>query len=151
MWEIGGPPVKDLVEEWLARAENPASRMEAELKAAKERIKQLEHERREEKKILELKQVEENVKTEKFEKVIMMMAKELKNLPEGKAPEIASGKERALEEAVTKCKEVEAEAVKLAEDLKIAVKENEELTETKKTLERVVESVTANLELKTKT
>ena len=46
MMEIGGPPVKDLVEEWLARAGNPASRLEAELKSAKERIKQLEHERR---------------------------------------------------------------------------------------------------------
>ena len=151
MWEIGGPPIKDLVEEWLARSENPASRLEAKLKAAKERIKQLGHERREEKKILELKQVEEDAKTEKFEKVIMMMAKELKNLQEGKAPEIASGKEKALEEAVKKCKEAEAEAVKLAEELKNAVKEKEELTETRKTLQKVVESVTANLEVKTKT
>ena len=33
--------IRELVEGWLARARNPSSRMEAQLKAAEERIKQM--------------------------------------------------------------------------------------------------------------
>ena len=38
--------VMDMVEGWLARARNPASRMEAQLQAAEGKIKQIEHEKK---------------------------------------------------------------------------------------------------------
>ena len=48
--------VNDLVEGWLAKAENPATGMEEELSSAREQIKLLEHKLKEEVKIAEIKQ-----------------------------------------------------------------------------------------------
>ena len=46
---MDGQEVKQMVEDWLAKAQDPFSRMEAELNTAKEKIKQLEHEKEEDK------------------------------------------------------------------------------------------------------
>ena len=80
--------VKELVECWQARAENPATGMEAELNFAKEKLNQLEHKLKEEVKMGEVKQQEQLIQTEKYEKVIMMMAREIRNLHEEKEPEL---------------------------------------------------------------
>ena len=53
MNEVAGQPgqstdkIRNIVEGRLERARNPSSRMEAKLKAAEEKIKQMEHEKRE--------------------------------------------------------------------------------------------------------
>ena len=60
--------VKELVECWLVRAENPATGMEAELNSAREKIKQLEHKFKEEVKIGEVKQQEQSIQMENYEK-----------------------------------------------------------------------------------
>ena len=134
MLEVENPPIQDLVEEWLEKAENPSSRMEAELISAKEKIKQLEHEIREEKKVMDLKKQEDNLKTEKLEKVIIVMAKAIKNLQEGKDTELSSRKEKALEEAQLKLQKSETEKQKLSEQLDEATKEKEKVNVTMKTL-----------------
>ena len=134
MLEVENPPIQDLVEEWLEKAENPSSRMEAELISAKEKIKQLEHEIREEKKVVDLKKQEDNLKTEKLEKVIIVMAKAIKNLQEGKDTELSSRKEKALEEARLKLQKSETEKQKLSEQLDEATKEKEKVNVTMKTL-----------------
>ena len=95
---------KEVIEGWLARAENPASGLEAEVYAAREKIKQLEHAIIEGKKVAELKEQEENIKVETLEKVIMAMACEIKSLQEGNEPLLSSGKEKALKEAREKLK-----------------------------------------------
>ena len=80
------PPVdsKELVEEWLARASNPTPVMDAELRSAKKKILQLEHKIKEDRKILELKQQEDNIKTERLAKVIMIRAVAIKQSPQRK-------------------------------------------------------------------
>ena len=50
--------VKRIAEEWLAKAENSAKGMDGDLKAAREKIKQLEHIIEKDKKIFKLKQKE---------------------------------------------------------------------------------------------
>ena len=72
--------LKKVIQGWLAKARNPASRLEAELKAAEEKIKQLEHEKKEESKIAEIIQEEHVAKIEQYEKIIMMMASEIKKI-----------------------------------------------------------------------
>ena len=56
------PQVRDMVEGWLARARNPASRMEPQLHAAEEKIKQMEQESKEETKIGEIRHQEQTIK-----------------------------------------------------------------------------------------
>ena len=121
--------VKKMFEEWLARAKNPSSRLEAELRAAKENIMQLEHVIEADKKFSEIKQQEDKNQLEKHERVIMMMAREIQNLNEGKDPELIIHKETDIEKE------------ELAEKLEIALKEQEETTKTMNILKKVVESV----------
>ena len=61
--------LKEVMEEWLVQAENPTSRMEAELNTAKEKIKQLEHEINKMKKTPDLQEQEEVIKVDKLEKI----------------------------------------------------------------------------------
>ena len=70
---------QELLDGWLARAENPASGMDAELQAARQKIKELKHIIREEKKMSEVNDQEKNIKIEMLEKVIMAMANELRS------------------------------------------------------------------------
>ena len=149
--EAGLPPVKEMVEWWMARAENPTTGMEAELKAAKARIKQLEHELKEDRKMADIKRQEEVIKMERYEEVIMMMAKEVKNLQEGKEPELVNQKNKALEEINNQLKETINEKEDVKEKLDKAVKDNEDVTKRINMLKKVVESVTDNIgEKKTK-
>ena len=121
--------VKKVVEKWLARAKNPSSRLEAELKKAKEKIMQLEHVIEEDKKFSQIKQQEDKIQLEKHERVIMMMAREIQNLNEGKEPELVIQKE------------IDIENEELSEKLEITLKENEEMTKTINILKKVVDSV----------
>ena len=133
--------VKELVEVWLARAENPAAGMEAQLNTANEKIKQLEHKLQEEFKIAEIKKQEEDIKTEKYEKVILVMAKEIKNLQEGREPELSSGREKVIKEAHEQLMKAEAEKKVLKEKLEEANKTVQDVIETRNTLMKVVKSV----------
>ena len=90
--------LKKVIQGWLAKARNPASRLEAELKAAEEKIKQLEHEKKEESKIAEIKEQEHVAKIEQYEKIIMMMASEIHNLHAGKEPELEDEKDNSEDE-----------------------------------------------------
>ena len=125
--------VKELVECWLARAENPATGMEAEPNFAKEKINQLEHKLKQEVKMGEVKQQEQVIQTEKYEKVIMMMAMEIRNLHEGKEPELSCGKDKSLKEAREKLTKVEAEKEMLMEKLEKAGKTIENVIESRNT------------------
>ena len=133
--------IKEVVEGWLAKAENPATGMEVELNSAREKIKLLEHKLKEEVKIGEIKQQEETIQDEKYEKVTMMMAKEIRNLQEGKEPGLASGKDKALAEAREKLITSETEKEILEDKLEKANKVIEEVVESRNTLMKVVESV----------
>ena len=115
------PPAdfKELVEGWLARASNPTPGMDADLRSAREKILQLEHRIQEDKKILELKQQEDNIKTERLEKVIMIMAVEINNLHKGITSNISSVKDKDLKEAQEKIKAVEKEKDELVADFRI--------------------------------
>ena len=134
--------VKRIAQEWLAKAENPATGMDGDLKAAREKIKQLEQIIEEDKKIFKVKQQEETMRSEQLEKVIMMMAKEIRNLQESKEPELLTQIENLLRKAHEQVKEREKDIKDLAKKLENAVKENKEVTETMNTLKKVVESVT---------
>ena len=90
--------LKKVVQGCLAKARNPASRMEAKLKAAEEKIKQLEHEKKEESKIAEIIQEEHVAKIEQYEKIIMMMASEIQNLHAGKEPELEDEQDKSEDE-----------------------------------------------------
>ena len=153
MQEAGFPPqVKDMVAGWLARARNPASRLEAQLQETEQKLKHLEHEKKEEAKIAEIKQQEQNMKIEQYEKVIMMMANEIKNLQEGKETEIGDEKEAELKEAKEKLEMSESEKTKLASKLEDVEREKNNATEKIDILTKVVESVNKNRkEQKTKT
>ena len=133
--------VKRIAEEWLAKAENSATGMDGDLKAAREKIKQLKHIIEEDKKILKLKQKEDEIRAEQLEKVIRMMAREIKNLQEGKTPELVTQKDDMLKKAHKQVKEKEKENKDLAEKLESALKENEVVTKTMNTLKKVVDSV----------
>ena len=78
---------------------------------------------------------------EKYEKVIMMMATELKNIQEGKEPQIANGRERALEASKEEVEMCKAEKEELEEKLKDVRNDLEKAEETIKTRTQVVESV----------
>ena len=108
---------KDLVEGWLARASNPATGMDVELRTAQERILKLKHKIKEERKISELKQQEDTIQAEKLEKVFMIMAKEITNLQEGKTPELSSIKEKELKIAQEKLEIMEKQIEELVEKL----------------------------------
>ena len=143
--EAGLPPkVKDMVEGWLARARNPASRMEAQLQAAEGKIKQIEHEKKEEIKIWEIRHQEQTIKIEQYEKVMMMMATKIKNLQEGKPPQIDDGKEKALKEATNLLEQSKTENSELVRKLEEEEKEKIEAMEKVNTLTKVVEAVTNN-------
>ena len=60
---------QEILEGWLAKAANPAHGMEAELQLAREKLKQLVHTIKEEKKISELREQEQNAKIEMLEKL----------------------------------------------------------------------------------
>ena len=75
----------ELVEGWLARSSRPASG----LRAAQERIIHLELKIKQDTKMNELKHQEDAINAEKLEKVIMIMAREITNLQEGKMPELS--------------------------------------------------------------
>ena len=126
--------IRELVEGWLARARNPSSRMEAQLKAAEERIKQLEHEKIEEAKGAEIKQQEHKIQVDKYEKVIMMMATELKNIQEGKEPQIADERKKALEAVEEEVEKVKVEKEDLENMLKDVKNNLVKAEETIKTL-----------------
>ena len=81
--------------------------MDAKLRAAQERIIQLEHKIKEDTKMNELKQQEDAINAEKLEKVIMIMAREITNLQEGKMPELSMVKDKSLKEAQEQLKIVE--------------------------------------------
>ena len=135
------PDFKELVEGWLARASNPATGMDVKLRTAQEKILQLEHKIKEERKISELKQQEDTIKAEKLEKVIMIMAREITNLQEGKSPELSSVKDKELKNAQEKLKTMEKKIEELGEKLERADKTVEEAIESRNTLMKVVESV----------
>ena len=139
---------KEIVEVWLARAMNPATELEADLKKTTEKIKQLEHELKEEKKRSEIIKQEHVIQTETQERVIMMMATEIKNLQEGRPSQISDGKDTALKETLEKLTTAETDKKKLAEKLEQKIKENEEVTKTVNTLKKVVESVGNNVDEK---
>ena len=121
--------VKKTVEVWLAKAMNPSSRLEAELKAAQDKIVQLEHVIEEDKKISQIKQQEDKIKLEKHERVIMMMAREINNLNKGNEPEFVIQNE------------TDTEKEDLKEKLESTLKEKEKMTKTINILQKVVESV----------
>ena len=56
------PPSQRHGKGWLAKARNPTSRIAAQLQAAEEKIKQMEHERNEEMKIGETRYQEQTIK-----------------------------------------------------------------------------------------
>ena len=141
---------KEIVEVWLARAQRPAAGLEADLKKAAEKIKQLEHVLKEEKKISEIFKQEHITQTETQEKVIMMMATEIRNLQEGKESQLADGKDKALKETLDKLTMAEKEKKELTEKLEETTKEKEELKETVNTLKKVVESVGKDIDEKEK-
>ena len=143
--ESGLSPVREMVDFWLARAENPAPGMESELMSAKAKIQQLEHELKEDRKMFDIKHQEDILKAEKHEKVILMMAREIKNIKEGKEPEISNQKDKALEKANKELAESKNETKDVSEKLEKAYKDNEEVTNTMNILKKVVESVTDNL------
>ena len=144
--EAGLPPqVKDMVEGWLARARNPASRMEAQLQAAEEKIRQIEHEKNEELKIHEIKHQEQKMKIEQYEKVMMMMATEIKNLQDGKQPQIDDGKEKALREANDRLEKSKMENLELLRKLEEETKTKSEALDKVSTLTKVVEAVNNNV------
>ena len=134
------------MEMWLARAKNPASGLEAELKKAGEKIKQLEHELQEEKKMWQIIKVEQVVQTDTRENVIMMMATEKKNLQKGRESQLSDGKEKVLKETLEKLAVAEDEKNKLAEKLEETTKDKEKGTETVNTLKKVVEPVGSNID-----
>ena len=140
------PPIdfKELVEGWLAKAVNPASGMEAELQSAQEKIRQLEHKLQEERKIFELKHQEDNIQAEKHVKVIMIMAREITNLQEGKSPELARANDKVLKDAQEKVTKAEKDNKELSDRLERTCKTLEEVIETRNTLMKVVESVSSN-------
>ena len=59
---------------------------------------------------------------EKYEKVITMMAKEIKNLQEGKEPEITNFKNKAIGEAEKELRKKDDENKELVKKLEVAVK-----------------------------
>ena len=132
---------QELLDVWLARAESPASGMEAELQSAREKIKELEHNIREGKRISEVKEQEKNVRIEMLEKVIMAMGSEIKSLNEGHKPQLSMGKPRAIEEAQEKLMKAEKEKEELKEKLV-------EVIESRNTQMKVVESVSNNVVIK---
>ena len=119
--------------------------MEVELKSAKEKIKQLEHEIKEDRKMSEIKHQEGVLQAEKYEEVIMKMAREIKNLQEGKDTEFADQKDKALENANKQLQEIIKEKEDLKEKLEEAVKNNEKVTQNPNILTKVVESVKGNI------
>ena len=137
-----------IVEEWLARAQNPATGLEANLKKAEEKIKQLEHKMKEDKKITDIIKQEHVIQIETQENVIMMMATEIKNLQEGRESQLSDGKEKALTEALKKLTAAESERKELVKKLEETAKDNDELTKTANTLKKVVESVGNNIDEK---
>ena len=144
------PSIKELVELWLARAENPASGMSDQLNTAKEKIKQLEHKLKEEVKLAEIKKQEGDIQTEKYEKVIMVMAMEIRNLQEGRDPELSNGREKVLKEAREQLATAEAENNVLNEKLEEAHKTVKEVIKSRNTLMKVVESVSNTKKVKKK-
>ena len=139
---------QEVMDGWLARAENPAIGMEAELWAAREKIKQLEHNLNEKQKVSDVKEQEQNIKIEMMEKVIMAMAGELQSLQEGNEPQLSMGKTKALEKAQEGLMNAEKEKDELAEKLDKTHKTLVEVIETRNTLMKVVESVGNNVEVK---
>ena len=144
--EVRSRGIKSIVEVWLARAKNPATGLEAELKKAADNIQQLEHELGEEKKLTEIMKQEQVIHNATQEKVIMMMAIEIKNLQEGKETQLSDGKDKVLKETLKKLTTAETEKKELTERLKETTKEKEDITETVNTLKKVVESVGNNLD-----
>ena len=96
--------IRNQAEGWLARAQNPASRMEVKCNVVEESIKQMEHERN--KSTKDIKQHELNRLVDKYAKIIMMKTTEI-NILDGKELKISYGKR------------VEIDKVKLA--VKLAV------------------------------
>ena len=122
--------------------------MEAQLQEAEQKLKQLEHEKKEESKIAEIKQQEQNVKIDQYEKVIMMMAMEIKNLQDGKETEIGDEKEAVLKKAKEKLEVSETEKNELANKLEDVKRERNNAMEKVDILTKVVESVNNNKNIK---
>ena len=136
--------VMEIAEWWLARARAPASRMEAELRSANEKIKQVEHERKEERKGLELKQQELTAEVDQYKNVIMVMAEEIKNIQEGKKNQIPDENEKVMKETKEQLEKSEKEKDILARKLEEVNKEREEAAENISILTKVVEAVGNN-------
>ena len=125
--------IKDLVAVWLVRAQVPATGLEAELKTAQEKIKQLENAVKEEKGKSEKIKEDTLNKTNEYEKVMLMMAAEIKNLQEGK--------DSLLPDIKEKLEVVEEDNKNLLKRLNDALRENKEVAEKLETHKKVVESV----------
>ena len=93
----------------------------------------MEHDKIEEAKGAEIKQQEHNIQMDKYVKVIMMMATELKNIQEGKEPQIANGKEKALEASEEEVEKIKAENKELEDKLKDVMNDLAKAGETRKT------------------
>ena len=146
---LGIRPLTSQGEWWLARAENPAPGMESELKSAKAKIQHLEHEHKEDRNMFDYKQHEDILKAEKYKKAIFMMAREIKNLCEGKDPELSNQKDKALEKAKKDLTVIKSETMVVLDKLERAQKYNQEVTKTMNILKMVVESVREGIKKKT--
>ena len=87
-----------------------------------------------------VKQKEQVIQTENYEKVIMMVALEIRNLHEGKEPKLSCGKEKSPRETHEKLTNVEDKREILPEKLEKTGKTIEEGIESRNTLMKVVES-----------